>query len=126
MGSPSCSSLYFWISSSVMLPELTARYPRATGACPELLPQMGKLLQPHPRADPLEPLDDFADVLVCQMPRELVYDVNELPLKSVALSRRPQIARRALTSGTRKRAHSGGNILAQRATARLCAAASAS
>jgi hypothetical protein len=29
MGPPSCSSIYCWIISSVILPELTARYPRA-------------------------------------------------------------------------------------------------
>jgi hypothetical protein len=57
--------MYSRIISSVMVPELTSQVSsRPEMPSPELLPELGKLLQQHPRADPLQPLHNLADLLV--------------------------------------------------------------
>ena len=56
--------MYSWIISSVIVPEETAKYPRAHKCLPQNFFRMRKLLQQHPGAYPLDPLHNRADVLV--------------------------------------------------------------
>ena len=72
--SPSCSSMYSRTISSVVVPELTAKDPRAQKCrLQNFLLQVRKLLQPHPRAYPLKPLHDLAYLLMRAIGNEHVY-----------------------------------------------------
>ena len=73
MGSPSYSDMYALIISSVMVPELTARYPLDQRCLPpKLLPEVGKFLKENPRTCPFQPLDYLAQSLMWKIGDENV------------------------------------------------------
>lgn len=68
--------MYSLIISSVIVPELTARYPLAQKCRPQnFFRRCGYGFPEYPRADPFQPLHDLTDILVGPIREENVYVV---------------------------------------------------